>query len=225
MARLYLAILALLVLAQGEPQREYADPDRRFRFSYPASFGEPSPGTNDGVGDRVAAIRFSVFSSGIIGGEAALTRGFPLIDLQAAGGLYDAIALEAFPDAMRRAIVGALQPLSTTNFCNQFAVEQHLDPQAAVLATLTVQQRSAIASLDRMRNVSPRVLRCVVEGSTVVFDKEAAFVPGGPRQHVYGAVRFLEAPYSTFQIVRAGPAPDASVLNQMTAVVRSWALY
>jgi hypothetical protein len=26
-------------LAQGEPQREYADPARRFRFSYPASFG------------------------------------------------------------------------------------------------------------------------------------------------------------------------------------------
>src|SRR5687768_9302208 len=139
MARLYLAMLALLVLAQGEPQREYADPDRRFRFSYPASFGEPSPGTNDGFGDRVAAIRFSEFSLGI-GGEAALTRGFPVIDLQAAGGLYDAIALEVFPDAIRRAIVGALQPLSITNFCNQIAVEQHLDPQAAVLATLTVQQ-------------------------------------------------------------------------------------
>ena len=206
MVRLYVAMLAMLGLAQGEPQREYADPARRFRFSYPASFGEPSPGTNDGFGDRVAAIRFSVFSSGI-GGEAALTRGFPVVDLQAAGGLYDAIALEVFPEAIRRQIVGALQPLSATNFCNQVAMEQHLDPQAAVFATLTAQQRSAIASVDRTRNVSPRVLRCVVEGSTVTFDKEAAFAPGGPRQHVYGAVRFLEAPYSTFQIVRAGPAP------------------
>jgi hypothetical protein len=83
-------MLAVLALAQAEPQREYADPARRFRFFSPASFGEPSPGTNDGFGDRVAAIRFSVFSSGI-GGEAALTRGSPVIDLQAAGGLYDAI--------------------------------------------------------------------------------------------------------------------------------------
>jgi hypothetical protein len=74
MVRLYVAMLAMLGLAQGEPQREYADPARRFRFSCPASFGEPSPGTNDGFGDRVAAIRFSLFSSAI-GGEAALTRG------------------------------------------------------------------------------------------------------------------------------------------------------
>ena len=45
-----------------------------------------------------------------------------MIDLQAAGGLYDAIALEVFPEAIRRQIVGALQPLSATNFCNQIAV-------------------------------------------------------------------------------------------------------
>ena len=224
MVRLCAAMLAMLGFAQGEPQREYADRARQFRFAYPASFGDPSPGTNDGFGDRVAAIRFSVFSSGI-GGEAALTRGVPVIDLQAAGGLYDAIALEVFPEAIRRQIVGALPPLSATNFCDQIAVEQHLDPKASVLATLTAQQRSAIASVDRMRNVNPRVLRCIVEGSTVTFDKEAAFAPGGPRQHVYGAVRFLEAPYSTFQIVRAGPAPDASLLNQMTTVVTSWARY
>ena len=140
MVRLYVAILAMLSLAQSEPPRAYADPARRFRFSYPASFGEPSPGTNNGFGDRVAAIRFSVFSSGI-GGEAALTRGFPVIDLQAAGGLYDAIVLEVFPEVIRRQILGALQPLSATNFCNQIAVEQHLDPQAAVFATLTAQQR------------------------------------------------------------------------------------
>ncbi len=148
-----------------------------------------------------------------------------MIDLQAVGGLYDAIALEVFPEAIRRQILGALQPLSATNFCNQVAMDQHLDPQAAVFATLTAQQRSAIAAVDRTRNVSPRVLRCVVEGATVTFDKEAAFAPEGPRQHVYGAVRFLEAPYSTFQIIRAGPAPDASLLNQITTVVTSWARY
>ena len=132
---------------------------------------------------------------------------------------------EVFPEAIRRQIVGALQPLSASNFCNQIAVEQHLDPQAAVFATLTAQQRAAIASVDRTRNVSPRVVRCVVDGATVTFDKEVAFAPGGPRQHVYGAVRFLGASYSTFQIVRAGPAPDASVLDQMTIVVTSRARY
>jgi len=79
-----------------------------------------------------------------------------------------------------------------------------------------------MASTDRMRNVSPRVLRCDVDGTTVTFDKEVASQPGGPRQHVYGAVRFLESPYATFQIVRAGPAPPLDVLSQMAALVRSW---
>jgi hypothetical protein len=221
---LYVAIWSTLAAAQAQPEREYSDAVRRFRFLYPASFGEPLQGTNDGFGDRVAAIRFSVFSSGI-GGEAALTRGFPVIDMQAAGGLYDAITLEAFPDPIRRQILEALPPLSAANFCKQIAVEQHLDPQAAVLAKLTAQQRSALASADRMRNVSPRIVRCDVDGTTVTFDKEVSFAPGGPRQHVYGAVRFLDAPYSTFQLVRAGPAPDRAVLSQMTAVVRSWDRY
>ena len=62
----------------------------------------------------------------------------------------------------------------------------------------------------------------LVAGDTVTFHKEVSFQPGGPRQHVYGAVRFLSPPYSTFQIVRAGPAPDAAVLERLTAVVRSW---
>ena len=221
---LYVAIWSTLTLAQTEPQREYNDAARRFRFSYPASFGEPSAGTNDGFNDRVAAIRFSGFSAAL-GGEAALTRGFPVIDMQAAGGLYDAISLEVFPDAIRRQILEALPPLSAATFCKQIALEQHINPQAAVFAKLTAQQRSALASADRMRNVSPRVVRCEVEGTTVTFDKEVSFVPGGPRQHVYGAVRFLDAPYSTFQIVRAGPAPDNAALSQMTMVVRSWTRY
>ena len=218
---LYVAIVMALGLAQAAPQREYSDPARRFRFSYPASFGDASPGTNNGFGDRVAAIRFSVFSSNGIGGEAALTRGFPVIDIQAAGGLYDAITLEVFPDALRRQIVGMLAPLSAANFCTQIAMEQHVDPQGPAFAALTAPQRAALASADRMRNVNPRVLRCDVDGSTVTFDKEVAFAPGSPRQHVYGAVRFLGAPYSTFQIVRAGPAPDTALLNQMSMAVKS----
>jgi hypothetical protein len=213
--------MATLALAQADAGREYVDAEGRFRFSYPAAFGAPSRGTNDGFEDRVAAIRFATFSSGI-GGEAALTRGLPVVDVQAVGGLYDAIALEVFPGPLRRLIVQALPPLSLANFCQLLAREQHLDPQIAALSALTTQQKAAVASVDRMRNVAPRVIQCVANDTTVTFDKEAGFQPDGPRQHVYGAVRFLEAPYSTFQIVCAGPAPDPAVLDQMTAVVRSW---
>src|SRR6185295_2621901 len=96
-------------------------------------------------------------------------RGFPVVDIQAAGGLYNSITLQIFPEPMRRVIVRALTPLSVTNFCRQIAQEQHLDPQAAALADLTAQQRSVVAATDRMRNVSPRVLQCVVDGTTVTF--------------------------------------------------------
>jgi hypothetical protein len=212
----------MLLLAQGDGRRDYVDPARRFRFSYPASFGEPSRGTNDGFEDRVAAVRFATFSSADIGGEAALTRGFPLIDLQAVGGLYDAISLEIFPAALRSRIVSVLVPLTSMNFCRLLAQEQHLDLESNALTGLTAQQKAAVASVDRMRHVGSRVVRCVVDGDTVTFDKDAGLQPGGPRQHVYGAVRFVGAPYSTFQIVRAGSAPDDQVLRQMTAVVRSW---
>jgi hypothetical protein len=220
-AGLIAAVMLTLAVVRAEISAEYVDAGRRFRFSYPAEFGAPSPGTNDGFQDRVAAIRFAVFSSGI-GGEAALTRGVPVVDIQAAGGLYDAITLEIFPESMRRRIVQALTPLSVTNFCQQIAQEQHLDPQVVALAGLTAQQKLVIASTDRMRNVSPRVLRCVVDGTTVTFDKEVASQPGGPRQHVYGAIRFLDGPYATFQIVRAGSAPHLELLSQMTALVKSW---
>lgn len=216
-----LTTLVMLTFAQGDSLREYVDPGGRFRFSYPAVFGAPSPGTEDGFNDRVAAIRFAVFSSGI-GGEAALTRGFPVVDIQAAGGLYNEITLQIFPGPVRQRIVRALTPLTVSNFCQQIAQEQHLDPQDGALAGLTAQQKSVIASTDRMRNVTPRVLQCVVDGTTVTFDKDVTSQPGGPRQHVYGAIRFLEGPYATFQIVRAGPAPSAAVLTQMAALVTSW---
>jgi hypothetical protein len=216
-----MAVMTAAAFAQTGNQREYVDPGGRFRFSYPAEFGAPSPGTNDGFANRVAAIRFATFSAGI-GGEAAVTRGFPVVDIQAAGGLYDAITLEVFPEPVRRLIVQALTPLSAANFCQQIAQEQHLAPQAAGLAGLTAQQQSALAATDRMRNVSPRVLQCVVDGDTVSFDKEVAFQPGGPRQHVYGAIRFLEGIYATFQIIRAGPAPGAGLVGQMAALVKSW---
>ncbi len=212
------------LLAQQVGLLEHVDAPRRFRFSYPAAFGATSRGTNDGFGDRVAAIRFAEFSTGI-GGEAALTRGAPVIDLQAAGGLYDAIVLELFPDPIRAAIAAALPSLSPANFCQTIAQEQHLDPDLPALRSLTPAQRAAIIAADRTRNVSSRVLRCVTGEDVVTFDKEVAFQDGGPRQHVYGAVRFLQAPYSTFQIIRAGVAPDHALLEAMTALVRSWTAF
>jgi hypothetical protein len=223
----WLVIATLPALIQIADAREYVDAARRFRFTYPAAFGAPSIGTNDGFQDRAAAVRFAEFSSGVagIGGEAALTRGVPVVDLQAVGGLYDAIALEVFPDPLRRQIVQALPRLTASNFCPMLAQEQHIDPQSAALSALTAQQRAVVASVDRMRHVDPRVVLCVVEGSTVTFDKETALQPGSPRQHVYGAVRFLEPPDSTFQIVRAGAAPDANVLRQMTDLVKSWSRF
>src|SRR6266516_156652 len=118
LARLGVAALMTLGFAQTDTQREYVDPGGRVRFSYPAAFGAASRGTNDGFEDRIAAVRFAVFSSGL-GGGAALTRGFPVVDLQAAGWLYDAIALEVFPESMRRLILGALVPLRVATFCQQ----------------------------------------------------------------------------------------------------------
>ena len=216
-----MAAAMTLAFAQADTDREYRDGAGRFRFSYPAEFGLPSPGTDSGFGDRVAAVRFSIFSAGI-GGEAVLTRGFPVVDIQAAGGLYDGITLQVFPELVRRLIVARLVPLGATNFCRQISQEQHLDLQAPPLSGLTAEQRTMVTATDRIRNVSPRVVQCVVDGDTVTFDKEVAFAPGGPRQRVYGAVRFLEAPYSTFQVVRAGQAPDAALLRQMTRLVKSW---
>jgi len=222
--------LTTAVAAQTPLDRQYIDPRGRFQFSYPASFGAISPGTDDGFDDRVAAIRFENFSSGVsrtgalptLGGEAVVTRGFPLIDIQAAGGLYDAVTLQIFPAAMRAAIVGALPPLRAETFCAAIGREQHLDPSSPALLSMTPQQRATVPQVDAMRHTNPRVLQCTADGDTVTFDEEVS-APGGPRLRVYGAVRFLAGEYSTFQLVRGGSAPDPPLLATITAVVKSWA--
>jgi hypothetical protein len=68
-----------------------------------------------------------------------LTRGFPLIDIQAAGGLYDAITLQIFPDAMRTAIIAALPPLRSGDFLRRD------QPRAA---SRSEQSRASIADAD-----------------------------------------------------------------------------
>jgi len=225
-----LAVVVVAVVAAQTPlDRQYVDPRGRFQFSYPASFGAISPGTDDGFDNRVAALRFENFSSGMsrsggrptLGGEAVLTRGFPLIDIQAAGGLYDAITLQIFPDAMRAAIIAALPPLQAATFCAAIGREQHLDPNSPALQSLTPPQRSTVAQVDTMRHANPRVLQCAADGDTVTFDEEVG-AEGGARLRVYGAVRFLTGEYSTFQLVRGGSAPDPAVLLTIASVVKSW---
>lgn len=210
---------------------KYADPQNRFSFSYPPAFGNPSQGTNNGFGDRVAAIRFSEFSSGVhagkivLGGEVILTKGFVLVDVQALGGLYDSISLEIFPETMRSNIIANLPTLTATNFCNELARAQHIDLNKSAFASLNQQQKDAIMTIDRTRNIDPKVIRCDVSGNTVAFHKEATFESGQAksRQNIYGAIRFLQLPFSSIQLIRATvEVPGQETLKDMASVVRSF---
>jgi len=230
--KLVLATLAAgLAMAQSSPEgwRTYQDPRGRFQFLYPEGFGNPSPGTDDGFRSRSAAIRFSEFSAGVhanrivLGGEAVLTSGPPQFDLQAAGGLYDPITLQVFPGPMASVVEKALPVLTAAVFCDAIGSAQHLDPADGRLSAFTAAQRAAVGNVDRMGNVAPKVFRCEVVARTVTFDKEAALDQAGPSRHIYGAVRFLPPPYSSFQLIRgSGDAPSTALLQQITAVVNSW---
>ena len=210
---------------------KYTDPQNGFSFSYPPTFGNPSQGTNSGFGDRVAAIRFSEFSSRvdsgkiILGGEAVLTKGFVLVDVQALGGLYDSISLEVFPDTMRNNIISNLPTLTAINFCSELARAQHIDLNKSAFASLNQQQKDAIVTIDRTRNIDPKVIRCDVSGDTVIFHKEATFESGQAksRQNIYGAIRFLKSPFSSFQIVRVSTeVPSQRMLSDIMLAVNSF---
>jgi hypothetical protein len=198
----------------------YSDPQGRFRFEYPASFGTPQPGTNVGFGDRLAAVRFSRLTG--LGGEAVLTRGRLVLDVQALGGLYDPIALEVFPDALRRQVEAVLPRVNVQTLCAALGTEDHL----AGVTSLPAAARDMARTVDRWRNVAPRVVRCDVDRDRVAFHKETTFEAGGAgvRQHVFGAVRFLTGGEATvFHIVRAGPsAPSAAEFAELDALVRSF---
>lgn len=211
----------LAFLLQPATLRLYTDPAARFTFSYPGSWGSTSPGTNDGFLDRIAAVTFSALPVRFKG-EAALTRGFPVIDLQAVGGLYDAITLEIFPEPLRRTVISQLPRLTVTNFCDELGRRTHIDPNLPVFASLPAAQRQAMGQTDVMRNANPRVVECRRTGDIVVFDKERSFRPGDPIQHVFGAVRFLSEPFSTFQLVAGGDTPDRTLLTAIADVVASF---
>lgn len=221
-AALWIGIVCAITSAARLQQVEYRDPQSRFTFSYPQAFGEPSPGTDNGFGDRVAVIRFSVFSRHGIGGEALLGRARPSLDLQAAGGLYDDIVTGALPPATLKAVVAAIPRLSLANVCQQLGRQSHIDLSHAAVAALPENQQRGIGMSDVLSNHDPQVLRCDVSGDVVTFDKEAAMTPGGIRRRVYGAVRFLTGRYAMFEIVRAGGTPSSEVLDQMRQIVESF---
>jgi hypothetical protein len=227
MTRTTLALVSLLVAtasATGWAQAEagwttYRDPEGRFRFEFPASFGTPERGTDSGFGNRVAAIRFSGLMG--LGGEAALIQGPVSVDIQALGGLYDPLTLQMLPPDALAAVLAARPAVTPDAFCRLLGAADHLGPDAALPGALV----DAARGLDRMRNIDPQVLRCVVDGGVATFHKTATFRAGtvSARQHIHGALRFLSGPYSAFQIVRAGPdAPSANDLAALTRMVRSF---
>jgi hypothetical protein len=217
-----LAVAAVTSSAQnqGTPAgwNSFVDPQKRFAFSYPASFGQPERGTDSGFRNRTAAVRFSGLAG--LGGEAVVTSGFIDVDIQALGGLYDAIARGVLQDADVPVLVAALPAVSPSNFCAVLGSTDRVQGLKIVPRLL-----AAAKTLDAMRNINPLVHRCTVTDRVVVFHKETTFQAGtmAARQHLYGAVRFLDAPYSSFQIVRGLNSPpsdaDLTVLEQ---VVRSF---
>ena len=158
------------------------------------------------------------------GGEAVLTRGAPLIDLQAVGGLYDSLTLEVFPAPLRALVAAQLPRLTAANFCAALGQPLHIDLDLPAFGSLTPLQKQAVGQTDLMRNTNPRVVECRTAGDTVTFDKERAFQPGYPAQHVYGAVRFLRGSFSTFQLIAGGGTPDRATLTTIDDLVASFRL-
>jgi hypothetical protein len=208
-------------LLQQVPTAVYRDPGNRFTFSYPSAYGSIGPGTADGLLDRVASFRFDAFPARF-GGEPVVTKGFPLIDLQALGGLYDSLTLEIFPEPLRTRVVSQLPRLTLATFCAALTASRHLDPALPAFGSLRPQERDAIAATDVMRNADPHVVSCRTRGDMITFDKERAFQPGAPLQHVYGTVRFLTGTYSTFQLIAGGEPPNAATVTAIENLVASF---
>jgi hypothetical protein len=219
--RSLLLAASFAALLQQAPTAVYRDPGNRFNFSYLSAYGSIGPGTADGLRDRVASFRFDTFPARF-GAEPVVTKGFPLIDLQAVGGLYDSLTLEIFPESLRSRVVSQLPPLTLANFCEALGASRHLDPALPAFASLRPQEREAIAGTDVMRNANPRVVSCRRRGDMITFDKERAFQSAAPLQHVYGTVRFLTGTYSTFQLIAGGDTPDAATVTAIENLVASF---
>lgn len=206
-------------VTQPAPLTEHRDAQGRFRFAYPRSYGATSPGTNDGFNGRTS-IRFTS-APAPLGGELVLTRGFPYVDIQALGGLYDSIALEVFPDALRRRIVAQLPRLNAANFCDALGRATHLDVDSPALASFTPDQRAGIRRLDLARSIDVKVARCETVNGVIAFHRVVRFQEGAPNQHVFGAIRFLEGDVSSVQLVAGAGTLPAGLLDEIASIVRS----
>lgn len=105
--------------------------------------------------------------------------------------------------------------------------KEHLDLRKKDFRSLSQKLKEGIINIDRMRNYGTEMVRCKASGNkvsrnTVSFHKKAKFQQGSHKQHIYGAVRFVRSPYSSFQLVRAGnDPPDRKMIEIMTRVVNS----
>lgn len=222
--RYAVVVVALLLMAQKAVLVEHRDPRGRFRFSYPKAYGTVSAGTNDGFQGRHAAVRFGAFPA-MLGGELVVTRGAPTVDLQALGGLYDSIALEVFPEALRRRIVSLLPRLNAKTFCDALGRSEHLDTSPLTLPGFSPDERAGVRRIDLLRSIDPRVVRCDTQQGVMLFVRETTFDAGGPRQHIFGAIRFLDGDISSVQLVAGSAAPPREgLVEEMAAVVRSVSL-
>jgi hypothetical protein len=211
---------ALLLMAQRAPIAEYRDPAGGWRFTYPERYGVVSPGTDDGFQGR-RSVRFSSFPA-VLGGELVLTRGFPYVDIQAVGGLYDSISLQVFPTPLRSRIVAQLPRLTAVNFCDALGRATHIDVDSVAMAGFTANERTTIHTVDLFRTVDPKVIRCDTNNGVIAFDRETAFQAGAPRQHIFGAIRFLETgDVSSIQLVAGDSTPRQGVIDDIAAIVRS----
>jgi hypothetical protein len=220
MVALATTALASVKMSAVQEWPTYRDARGRFEFRYPPEYGTPGRGTDDGFRDRVAAVRFSALTG--LGGEAAVTKGRVVIDLQAAGGLYDEITLQVFPEPVRQRIEAVVPPLTLQNFCAILGRQDHIQADSGLDPKILELVRSA----DRSRNADPKVVQCTQSGSVVTFHKEATFISGAvkTRQHLYGAVRFLTPPYSSFQFVLGSVLPPpGGALEAITKMVGSFA--
>lgn len=215
----------------AEELLRYQDPDGRFSFEYSPAWGEVSKGTDSGFKDRVAAVRFTEFSSGMrdgkffLGGEAVVTKRQVQVDIQALGGLYDPVSNQVIQPPMTKLIAKHLPRLSLDNFCAQLGKENHIDWTHADFTHLNAATINTFKTLDQTRNLAPEVVRCENLGDTAFFHKEATVKLGRVqnRQHLYGAVRFLDGRYSSFQIVRGAlEPPSAGLLKKMADFVISF---
>ena len=216
--------------AQPAGWKTYADPKGWYTFNYPTEFGKVGRGTNSGFGNRADALSFANFSAGMrngkifLGGEAALTKGRVTIDLQAVGGLYNSIAMEIFPEPRRKKLIRNLPALKASNLCRMLAKQDHIDLGRKDFRSISARMKNGIRQVDRMRNLEPKIIFCKVSGNTVSFHKIATFQAGAmrARQHIYGAVRFVKSPYSSFQLVRGEiDAPGGGIVESMTELVNS----